>query len=154
MKSGCFGGINDTFVLAGSDDFNLYAWEIPGGDDSSPEETLVARASVVLRGHKSIVNQVRCRSSDGLIASSGVEKCVNLWSGGSMPGSETVPAAEEAVQLIKDSRCGAPSGYRPYFDVEGTGGGAETSTAENPGMLSYFDQLIFHESVSTSRSEH
>jgi len=151
MKSGCFGGINDTFVLAGSDDFNLYAWEIPDGD-SSPEETLVARASVVLRGHKSIVNQVRCRSSDSLIASSGVEKCVNLWSGGSMPGSETVPAAEEAVQLIKDSRCGAPSGYRPYFDVEGTGGGAETPTAENPGMLSYFDQLIFHESVSTSSS--
>ena len=78
MKSGCFGGVDDSFVLAGSDDFNLYAWEIP------PEATLtepergegegggrptcgltVARATHVLRGHKSIVNQARTSEIGG-----------------------------------------------------------------------------------------
>lgn len=99
MKSGCFGGVGDTFVLAGSDDFNLYAWEIP------PDETgTVARASHVLRGHKSIVNQVRCRASDGLIATSGVEKVVGLWSGGAMPGGETPPDVQEIEQRIRNSR--------------------------------------------------
>lgn len=28
MKSCCFAGMNDEFVLSGSDDFNLYMWKI------------------------------------------------------------------------------------------------------------------------------
>ena len=77
MKSGCFGGVNDNFVLAGSDDFNLYAWEIPpeaatltdaekgeGGGRPACGMT-VARATHVLRGHKSIVNQARTSEIGG-----------------------------------------------------------------------------------------
>lgn len=29
MKSCCFAGDNDQFVLSGSDDFNLYMWKVP-----------------------------------------------------------------------------------------------------------------------------
>ena len=99
MKSGCFGSVDDTFVLAGSDDFKLYAWEIPS------EPTTVAQSRhIVLRGHKSIVNQVRCRATDGLIATSGVEKIVGLWSGGAMPGAEVPPDEEEIDERIDNSR--------------------------------------------------
>lgn len=35
---------------------------------------------MVLRGHRSIVNQVRFNYTHNLIASSGVEKIVKLWS--------------------------------------------------------------------------
>lgn len=52
MKSCCFGGPNDEFVLSGSDDFNLYMWQI-----SDDETSWQDRAHLVLRGHRSIVNQ-------------------------------------------------------------------------------------------------
>jgi DDB1- and CUL4-associated factor 5 len=29
MKSCCFAGPNDEYVLSGSDDFNLYMWKVP-----------------------------------------------------------------------------------------------------------------------------
>ena len=29
MKSCCFAGENDQFVVSGSDDFNLYMWKVP-----------------------------------------------------------------------------------------------------------------------------
>lgn len=31
MKSCCFAGEGDQFVLSGSDDFNLYMWKVPDG---------------------------------------------------------------------------------------------------------------------------
>lgn len=35
MKSCCFAGDNDQFVLSGSDDFNLYMWKIPESNSRS-----------------------------------------------------------------------------------------------------------------------
>lgn len=35
MKSCCFAGDNDQFVLSGSDDFNLYMWKIPESNSGS-----------------------------------------------------------------------------------------------------------------------
>lgn len=32
MKSCCFAGENDEFVLSGSDDFNLYMWKVSDAD--------------------------------------------------------------------------------------------------------------------------
>ena len=54
MKSCCFGGEDDTLVMSGSDDFNVYAWCVPeeGGGG------WVGKAQHVLQGHRSIVNQV------------------------------------------------------------------------------------------------
>ena len=58
MKSCCFGGEDDTLVMSGSDDFNVYAWKVPeeGGGG------WVSRALHVLQGHRSIVNQVNIPS--------------------------------------------------------------------------------------------
>ncbi|CAH0551033.1 unnamed protein product [Brassicogethes aeneus] len=70
MKTCCFAGDNDEYILSGSDDFNLYMWQIPR--DGSEWGT----SHVVLKGHRSIVNQVRYNKHNNLIASSGVEKMV------------------------------------------------------------------------------
>lgn len=35
MKTCCFAGENDEYVLSGSDDFNLYMWRIPEVDSNS-----------------------------------------------------------------------------------------------------------------------
>lgn len=32
MKTCCFAGNNDNYVLSGSDDFNLYMWKVPKDD--------------------------------------------------------------------------------------------------------------------------
>ena len=139
MKSGCFGGIRDDYVLAGSDDFNLYAWKIP----EEKEETTVARATFTLSGHKSIVNQVRCRAEDGLIASSGVEKSITLWSAAPMPESRDIPTYEENLQRIHESRISA-NGF--VLIPHGLGNESPNRTEiENPRMLGFFDRLIEHE---------
>ena len=60
MKSCSFGGPNDEFIFSGSDDFNLYMWKIPqAGEDESWQDC----AHLVLKGHRSIVNQVGLASS-------------------------------------------------------------------------------------------
>ena len=60
MKSCCFTGPDDEFVMSGSDDFNVYMWPVPGEGDTCPQ--WVPRARHVLTGHRSIVNQVRIMS--------------------------------------------------------------------------------------------
>ena len=74
-----------------SDDFNLYVWKIPEKEPHQPalaqdSRGCVNRASLVLRGHHSIVNQVRYNSSRFLFASSGVEKIIRFWSPLNLPG--------------------------------------------------------------------
>lgn len=41
MKSCCFAGDNDQFVLSGSDDFNLYMWKIPENNSSGEKYLLL-----------------------------------------------------------------------------------------------------------------
>lgn len=43
-------------------------------------EKWVESAHMVLRGHRSIVNQVRFNQSSCVLASSGVEKMIKIWS--------------------------------------------------------------------------
>lgn len=64
------------YIFKGSDDFNLYMWKIP----SDKSVNWVDSAHMVLRGHRSIVNQVRYNPASCLLASSGVEKVIKLWS--------------------------------------------------------------------------
>lgn len=62
--------------FVGSDDFNLYMWKIPPMDGKAWVES----AHMVLRGHRSIVNQVRYNQVSCIFASSGVEKIIKIWS--------------------------------------------------------------------------
>ena len=141
MKSCCFGGPNDEFVLSGSDDFNLYMWRVPEEGETSPQ--WVARAHHVLQGHRSIVNQVRYNRSRSLVASSGVEKVVKIWSVLALPGNTSphrnteqerrVYSHEEYIGLVLREGSMISHDY------------SSESTNENPRMMAFFDSLVQRE---------
>lgn len=90
--------------FAGSDDFNLYMWKIP-----STEVKWVESAHMVLRGHRSIVNQVRYNQASCIFASSGVEKIIKIWSpfplgAGSLGGLKVRYRACLSVLRLNSSR--------------------------------------------------
>ena len=68
------------YSFLGSDDFNIYAWKIPIHSDTNQPTKTIKRADFVLKGHRSIVNQVRFNPVFNCVASSGVEKKIKLWS--------------------------------------------------------------------------
>ncbi|XP_066959054.1 DDB1- and CUL4-associated factor 5-like isoform X2 [Macrobrachium rosenbergii] len=142
MKSCCFAGDRDQFILSGSDDFNLYMWKIPEN-----KSYFVSEAHMVLKGHRSIVNQVRFNPQNFIIASSGVEKIVKLWSGVSLPGSKgslqtkscrnfmsrRVYTYEEYIGLVMESGQDVNHDY------------SHGSTDEDPRMMAFFDSLVQRE---------
>ena len=149
MKSCCFGGPNDEYVLSGSDDFNVYMWRLPEEGDFCSQ--WVARAQHVLQGHRSIVNQVRYNHSRSLLASSGVEKVVKLWSVLPLPARETTSETVETQDR-------GESGDRRVFSHEeyiglvmrssGNMIGQDynmANTDENPRMMAFFDSLVQRE---------
>ena len=127
------------------------------GDDIQ----LINRASVVLRGHKSIVNQVRYNQSDSTIATAGVEKSIRLWSPFTTPRREelagrndpevsgdylqdsnetevaiegrTVSTRSNYMRLVQESHSLLADDYQ------------NVTTEENPRMLAFFDRLVQRE---------
>ncbi|CAH2094703.1 unnamed protein product [Euphydryas editha] len=145
MKSCCFAGKNDQFVLSGSDDFNLYMWKVP--DTGGGYDMAVEPPHIVLYGHRSIVNQVRYNPHYCLIASSGVEKIIKIWSGLEYPGMRgallqeaqgsdnprEIYSHEDYVSLVHHSGQYLSHNY------------AEQSTREDPRMMAFFDSLVQRE---------
>lgn len=142
MKSCCFAGERDQYVLSGSDDFKLYIWKIPDNLPSK-KRVLVNKAHFVLRGHRSIVNQVRYNNAYGILASSGVEKIVKIWS--SFPISyndvtegytsendlsRKVYSHEEYINLVLESGQFMTHDYSHH------------SVQEDPRMMAFFDSLV------------
>ncbi|KAF4528141.1 hypothetical protein B566_EDAN011157 [Ephemera danica] len=127
MKSCSFAGAQDEYVLSGSDDFNLYMWKIPNMQKSGQ---WVSSAHMILRGHRSIVNQVRFNPTNNLIASSGVEKIIKFWSPFQLPGSigDEGSSAEDL-----ESRKFMSHDY------------SHQSTQEDPRMMAFFDSLVQRE---------
>ena len=151
MKSCCFGGTDDEFVLSGSDDFNVYMWRIC----EDKETSWLDRARLVLRGHRSIVNQVRYNRQHFILASSGVEKIVKIWS--PLPLQRRHQEAEEAGATTGTADGVANDGQRNVYTHEGyiglvlqsetaaTQDVASQSTSENPRMMAFFDSLVQRE---------
>ena len=141
MKSCCFGGPDDEFVLSGSDDFNLYMWRVPAEGETSPQ--WVARAHHVLQGHRSIVNQVRYNRSRSLVASSGVEKVVKVWSVLALPDNTS-----HHLNIEKERRVYSHEEYIGLVLREGSmisHDYSSESTNENPRMMAFFDSLVQRE---------
>ncbi|KAL0869020.1 hypothetical protein ABMA27_007339 [Loxostege sticticalis] len=144
MKSCCFAGEGDQFVMSGSDDFNLYMWKIPDGGGT---DLVVEPPHIVLYGHRSIVNQVRYNPHYCLIASSGVEKIIKVWSALEYPqmrgtlleeaqGSDNpreIYSHEDYVSIVHHSGQFILHNY------------ADQSTSEDPRMMAYFDSLVQRE---------
>lgn len=66
------------FVVSGSDDFNIYVWEVPDDWADHDKVLTVGRAFMVLHGHRSIVNQVRFNPETHMLLSAGVEKVIKV----------------------------------------------------------------------------
>lgn len=139
MKTCCFAGENDEYVLSGSDDFNLYMWEVPKNDAEW------GTTHLVLKGHRSIVNQVRYNRHNNIIASSGVEKMIKLWS--------TLPIGNWKGSLLKENGESSRPVYthEEYIYLVGSGGErishdySEHSVQEDSKMMAFFDSLIQRE---------
>ncbi|XP_061173798.1 DDB1- and CUL4-associated factor 5-like isoform X2 [Saccostrea echinata] len=140
MKSCCFAGDKDQYILSGSDDFQLYMWKIP--EDLSSRR-YVNDAYMILHGHRSIVNQVRFNPDNHIIISSGVEKMIKVWSTYPLPNTlemtnksikeRPVYSHEEYINLILNS------GQFMSHDY------SNQSVEEDPRMIAFFDSLVQRE---------
>ncbi|KAM4663838.1 DDB1- and CUL4-associated factor 5 [Discoglossus pictus] len=145
MKSCCFAGDHDQYILSGSDDFNLYMWKIPSNPEAGGAGRVVNGAFLVLKGHRSIVNQVRFNPDTYMICSSGVEKIIKIWSPYKQPGcsgdldgqveddSRSLYTHEEYIGLVLNSGSGLSHDY------------ANQSIQEDPRMMAFFDSLVRRE---------
>lgn len=141
MKSISFAGDNDQYVLSGSDDFNLYMWAIP--EDLS-DRLYINSAHMVLRGHRSIVNQVRFNQANHIIISSGVEKIVKVWSPFRLPST----SLSVGKDLFKERPVYSHDDYINLVLRNGsmmTHDYTEASTEEDPRMIAFFDSLVQRE---------
>ncbi|XP_072032525.1 DDB1- and CUL4-associated factor 5-like [Amphiura filiformis] len=137
MKSCCFAGDKDQYVVSGSDDFNLYMWRVP---EQGEEKGWVAKAQIVMSGHRSIVNQVRYNPYSSLVASSGVEKVVKIWSpfcAPEMTEEDDHPrkmfSHQQYINLVINTGTGLAHDY------------TSQSTDEDPRMIAFFDSLVQRE---------
>nr|CAB3236295.1 DDB1- and CUL4-associated factor 5-like [Phallusia mammillata] len=148
MKSGCFAGENDEYVVSGSDDFNVYVWNTPEKGNVAHHQ-IIKPSKFKLCGHKSIVNQVRYNKQSQVIVSSGVEKAVKLWSPLHYPGctdlghtlgssSRPLYTRNEYINLVLHSGTSLTHNYE------------NESTAEDPRMIAFFDSLIQHDVIHSS----
>ncbi|KAK3093824.1 hypothetical protein FSP39_020659 [Pinctada imbricata] len=152
MKSCSFAGDKDQYVLSGSDNFNLYVWKIP--DDLS-EYRCNKEPHMILRGHRSIVNQVRFNPANHIIISSGVEKIIKVWSPfPMMSGREGIDNGfvtnndereiythEEYINLV------LRTGHVMNHDY------SSQSVEEDPRMIAFFDSLVQRELEGNSSED-
>ncbi|CAN7994818.1 unnamed protein product, partial [Ixodes hexagonus] len=158
MKSCCFAGHRDEFILSGSDDFKLYSWKLPQEVTSGqritssrgvPSCTWVRQAHLVLDDHRSIVNQVRFNPASMVLASSGVEKIIKLWSSLPLPGglgSLRRDRSQEEQAGSEERR--KRYTYEEYIDLVMESGQfmshdySHQSVREDPRMMAFFDSLV------------
>lgn len=145
MKSCCFAGLDDEYVVTGSDNFSVYMWPTPAVDAGRFYETgkekplLVEDAVWELKGHRSIVNQVRFSKTHQLLVSSGVEKIIKLWSPWPMPGGRGFgrprPLYTQQEYLNMVVRDGGLPAAQEAQEARG-------ALEEDPRMLAFFDSLV------------
>ncbi|XP_044599118.1 DDB1- and CUL4-associated factor 5 isoform X1 [Cotesia glomerata] len=143
MKSCCFAGDDESYILSGSDDFNLYMWKIPK-DDSN----WVKSAHMILRGHRSIVNHVRYNSRHSILASSGVEKIIKVWSPFSLGNGCLGSLTKFDGKLERQRKVYTHNEYKKLILRSGqfmTHDYSHQSTREDPRMMAFFDSLVQRE---------
>ncbi|XP_055853379.1 DDB1- and CUL4-associated factor 5 [Episyrphus balteatus] len=146
MKSCTFAGEDDELVLSGSDDFNLYVWRVSDADLELTDQWIES-TQMVLYGHRSIVNQVRYNREKCILASSGVEKIVKLWS----PFNQkdwTGSLMEEATCSENPRDLFSPFTFpslTPQSWSHMPHDYSSRNTNEDPRMMAFFDSLIQQE---------
>uniref|UniRef100_A0A915J844 Uncharacterized protein n=1 Tax=Romanomermis culicivorax TaxID=13658 RepID=A0A915J844_ROMCU len=168
LKSCTFGGPDDKYVMTGSDNFDCYVWPVPDLEKSSPgQPPQIVEQPLTLIGHRSIVNQVRYSHANHLLASSGVEKVIKLWSpfplvdgrgavildtNDSKSPMTTAAQFSPKRQLYSETDFDRYVTLRgdltPAFETAESSAANEnhdpeiTNMAEDPGMLAFFDSIV------------
>ncbi|KAK7904560.1 hypothetical protein WMY93_017167 [Mugilogobius chulae] len=122
MKSCCFAGDKDQYILSGSDDFNLYMWKIPKDPEAGGPGRVVNGAFMVLKGHshQAVESLPAARQSgdlDGRVEDS----------------SRSLYTHEEYISLVLNSGSGLSHDY------------VSQSIQEDPRMMAFFDSLVRRE---------
>ncbi|KAH8267336.1 hypothetical protein KR018_011365 [Drosophila ironensis] len=137
MKSCTFAGPQDEMIVSGSDNFNMFVWRVDGVDLEERNQW-VDTPPMILAGHRSIVNQVRYNRQRCLLASSGVEKIIKLWSPfaqrdweGSLSLGDTAPYCTRTLHRTSSAHV-----------LQDFSAG---STEEDQIMLAFFDSLVQRE---------
>ncbi|XP_047132399.1 DDB1- and CUL4-associated factor 5 isoform X1 [Hydra vulgaris] len=133
MKSACFAGDKDQFIVAGSENFKIYFWERDHYLETQD-------AHFMLEGHRSIVNQVRFNRQFSLLASSGVEKSIKVWSPYQFSGCVGDITGEES--FIQRKCYSRHERERLYRHQQLSHDYSAESLEEDTGMLAFFDALI------------
>ncbi|XP_064602077.1 DDB1- and CUL4-associated factor 5-like [Liolophura sinensis] len=144
MKSCCFAGDKDQYVLSGSDLFHVFMWEVPDMDKPTQASSVyhVHSTHMLLKGHRSIVNQVRYSNANHLLVSSGVEKVVKIWSPFPMPGGdgnlkdENSSTRPERVRFSQEQSMSIVLRHDMMHDY------SNGNVEEDPHMMAFFDSLI------------
>lgn len=170
--------IDDYTVCTGSDNWGIHFWKAPRADDTGGfveyhreadglRELIIEKEIRVLRGHRSIPNQIRYSNHNRLLVSSGVENSFKLWSNCRLPWSYDVPfvrrkredydhSLEIELQIEKDERQalealwneqGLMEARATYEDVFG----GDEDTAEDRETLEMFD--VLHQEVESDSSD-
>ncbi|KAH8330355.1 hypothetical protein KR067_001621 [Drosophila pandora] len=142
MKSCTFAGPQDELVVSGSDNFNMFVWRLDGVELNERNQW-VDTPPVILAGHRSIVNQVRYNRQRCLLASSGVEKIIKLWSPFAQAGWEGSLAQGDTVSYCTRTL------HRNSSDHVSQDFSAR-NTEEDQVMLAFFDTLVQRELESWS----
>ncbi|XP_017099827.2 DDB1- and CUL4-associated factor 5 isoform X1 [Drosophila bipectinata] len=142
MKSCTFAGPQDELVVSGSDNFNMFVWRLDGVEVNERNQW-VDTPPIILAGHRSIVNQVRYNRQRCLLASSGVEKIIKLWSPFAQGGWEGSLAQGDTVSYCTRSL------HRNSSDHVSQDFSAR-NTEEDQVMLAFFDTLVQRELESWS----
>lgn len=143
LKSGCFAGDKDQYFVTGSDDFSVFVWKIPVFNELADENgpILISDVHLKLKSHRSIVNQCRYNKQHHMIASSGIEKLIKVWTpyklpnnnGGGLLGRED--EYEPKRELLRRQDINLPS-----FQLENHNNVEKTE--EDMTMIGYFDLQI------------
>lgn len=160
LKSVTF-GINDEYIVTGSDDFCGYIWNIPKGMNETraiegedvdvptmkrysvstlhkvleePETDCVLSADQVLVGHRSIVNNVISHPTYPLLCSAGVEKILKFWSPYPIhPDQKEVPPKPRKREALTHEN------FTINFDTAARAQDNDDTTEESPSTLLLFD---------------
>lgn len=176
LKSFTF-GMNDKFVISGSDDFNIYLWDLPECLNDprqidtnyidysalnkyqrttlrevsmSSSSDYIPRASHILEGHRSIVNNIISHPVYPLLCSTGVEKILKLWSPYPIHSQQTeIPPPQPRRTTLNDN-------FRMMLDYTSRmqANDNDETTEESPSTLLLFDYFNLLENSDDTDAEY
>ncbi|EFP05612.1 hypothetical protein CRE_27147 [Caenorhabditis remanei] len=154
--------IDDYTVATGSDHWGIHLWQVPRAHEDVPlvgedrsQQYIVEKEIRVLRGHRSIPNQLRFSKHNQILVSSGVENSFKIWSNRRLPWSYDIPFVrkkngeydgtmeeeqareKEERRILEDAldRDSEMEGRASYDDVFG----GNDQTSEQRDTLEHFD---------------